>query len=272
MPEYRMHDAVIDLPAHFKDKTMHLFTVGEAGTSAFTFVVSRAPMEPGDTVDTFATRLVSEMRKTLPRFELKHLGESAVDGEAAREINYQWVSEGTPLHQRQMVVILPVVGRDRTAISFIGTCPKGFTPEAEKAYSELVGSVVLKRPDVSAFVAVPLDSSAMGNVFVLQESSRTLYALPSITDLFRHDVMEMFSGVTFYDAQGVQLILGPAPEGQQAWRRPDGRHFTLWTTDPQASGPLQARLGDVAAVKGMASLPTIEAVQAALVGVVANPR
>lgn len=202
----------------------------------------------------------------------KHLGESAVDGEAAREIDYQWVSEGTPLHQRQMVVMSPVVGRDRTAISFIGTCPKGFTPEAEKAYSELVGSVVLKRSDVSAFVAVPLDSSTVGNVFVLQESSRTLYALPSITDLFRHDVMEMFSGVTFYDAQGVQLALGPAPEGQQAWRRPDGRHFTLWTTDPQASEPLQARLGDVAAVKGMASLPTIEAVQAALVGVVDNPR
>lgn len=81
--------------------------------------------------------------------------------------------------------------------------------------------------------------------------------------------MEMFSGVTFYDAQGTRLALEPAPEGQQAWRRPDGRHFTLWTTDPQASEPLQARLGDVEAVKGMASLPTIEAVQAALA---ANPR
>ncbi|WP_240440898.1 DcrB-related protein [Ralstonia solanacearum] len=230
-----MHDAVIDLPAHFKDKTMHLFTVGEAGTSAFTFVVSRAPMEPGDTVDTFATRLVSEMRKTLPRFELKHLGESVVDGEAAREIDYQWVSEGTPLHQRQRVVMSPA-GRDRTAISFIGTCPKGFTPEAEKAYSELVGSVVLKRPDVSAFVAVPLDSSAMGNVFVLQESSRTLYALPSITDLFRHDVMEMFSGVTFYDAQGVQLALGPAPRvSRHGAGRMDGTSRCGQPTRKQAS-------------------------------------
>ncbi|API73571.1 DcrB-related protein [Ralstonia pseudosolanacearum] len=272
MPEYQMHDAAINLPAHFKDKTMHLFTVGEAGSSAFTFVVSRAPMEREDSVDTFATRLVSEMRKTLPRFELKHLGESEVDGEVAREIDYQWVSEGALLHQLQTVVMSPVLGRDRTAISFIGTCPKGFTPEAEKTYSELVGSVVLKRSDVPAFVAEPLDSSAVGKVFVLQESSRSLYALPSIADLFHHDVTEMFSGVTFYDAQGARLALQPAPEGQQAWRRPDGRHFTLWTTDPQTSGSLQAQLGDVASVKGMASLPTVEAVRAALAAVAANPR
>ncbi len=269
MPEYQMHDAVIDLPAHFKDKTMHLFTVGEAGSSTFTFVVSRAPIEPEDTVDTFATRLVSEMRKTLPGFELKSLDTKEVDGETAREIDYQWVSEGTPLHQRQTVVMSPASKRDPIAISFIGTSPKGFTPEAEKAYSELLGSVVLTRSEVPAFVAEPLDPSTVGNVFVLQESSRTLYALPSIADLFRHDVTEMFSGVAFYDAQGAQLELRPAPDGLQVWRRPDGRYFTLWTTDPQVSKPLQARLDNVESVKGMASLPTIEAVQAALA---ANPR
>ncbi len=259
-----MHDATINLPVHFKDKTMHLFTVGEAGNSAFTFVVSRAPMEREDSVDTFATRLVSEMRQTLPRFELRNLSESEIDGEVARLIDYQWVSEGVLLHQIQTVVMSPVSARDRTAISFIGTCPRGFTREAEKTYSELLASVVLKRSDMPAFVAEPLDSNAAGTVFVLQESSRSLYALPSIADLFHHDVMEMFNGVSFYDERGCRLVLQPAPQEQQAWRRPDGRQFTLWTTDPSASESLQARLSDVTSVKGMASLPTVEAVRTAL--------
>lgn len=272
MPEYQMHDAVIDLPAQFKDKTMHLFTADEAGGSTFTFVVSRAPMEADDTVQTFTTRLVSEMRKTLPGFELNYLHESEVDGVAAREIDYRWMSEGTQLHQRQTVVMSPIPEGDQTAISFIGTTSKGFTRETEKTYLELVGSVALKRPGASEFVAEPLDVGAVGHVFVLHEPTRTLYALPSVAELFRHDVTEMSSGVTFYDARGARLLLEQAPDGMQAWRKPDGGFLTLWTADPQANAQLEGRLDGVVAVKGFAGLSTVAEVRAVLTVVGSKPR
>jgi hypothetical protein len=38
MPEYQMNDAAIDLPAYFKDKTFHIFTVERGGSSVFTEV------------------------------------------------------------------------------------------------------------------------------------------------------------------------------------------------------------------------------------------
>lgn len=267
MPEYQMHDAVIDLPEQFKDKTMHLFTADEAGGSTFTFVVSRAPVEADDTVQIFATRLVSEMRKTLPGFELNYLHESEVDKVTAREIDYRWMSEGTQLHQRQTVVMSPVSEHDRTAISFIGTTSKGFTRETEKTYLELVASVALKRPGASKFIAEPLDVGAVGYVFVLHEPTRTLYVLQSVAELFRHDVTEMSSGVAFYDARGIPLSLQPVPEGMQGWPKPDGGALTLWTTDPRANAQLETRLDGIAAVKGSAGLSTVAAVRAALADV-----
>lgn len=257
----------IDLPAQFKDKTMHLFTADEAGGGTFTFVVSRAPMEVDDTVQTFATRLVSEMRKTLPRFELNYLHESEVDGVSAREIDYRWMSEGTQLYQRQTVVMSPVLERDRTAISFIGTTSKGFSRETEKTYLELVGSVALKRPGSSLFVAEPLDVAAVGYVFVLHEPTRILYALPSVAELYRHDVTEMSSGVAFYDGRGIRLSLQLAPDGMQGWPKPDGGALALWTTDPLANAQLETLLDGVAAVKGSAGLSTIAAVRTVLADV-----
>ena len=143
MSEYQMNDAVIQLPAHFKDKTIHLFTVDEAGSSGFTFV--RAPMEPDDTVDTFVTRLISEMRKSLPRFELA----SGKPRNRRRNRARNRLSVGVgrqPLHQRQ-TVMSPKGDRERTAISFIGTCPKSFTEDKSKEYKSLLASVVLARPD-----------------------------------------------------------------------------------------------------------------------------
>ncbi|GLU34333.1 DcrB-related protein [Trinickia caryophylli] len=265
MPEYQMNDASIELPARFQDKTLHLFTVDEAGKSPFTFVVSRAQTEPDDTVDTFVTRLVAEMRKSFLRFQLKQLSNREIDGETAREIDYQWVSDGTLLHQRQTVVFQPLDGGEtRQAVSFIGTCQRGFTPEWTQEYDDLVRSVKLKKAE-RAFTPTALDPSTPGVVFVLHENSKTLYSVGSMAELFRHDIKEMFEGVTFYDAKGAELALRPAPEGREGWGAGEGaKQFLLWTVDPKAMQPLQARLSDLAHVKGPGALSTVQSVRAYL--------
>jgi hypothetical protein len=263
-----MNDAAIELPAHFKDKTLHLFTVDKAGSSSFTFVVSRASMEAGDTVDTFATRLVSEMRKTLPRFELKKLSAREVDGEAAREIDYQWVSDGALLHQRQTVVMTPQRGDEPQAISFIGTCPKAFTAEWTEQYAGLVKSVVLRRPEITPFVPVALDAKAPEITFVLREADGSLRVFPGLTDLFKHDVTEVLdAGVTFYDATGAAMSLAPAAAGQDGWRAPGGQHYAFWTSDPARHASLGKRLAEVRSVGGLSSLSTVDAIRVYLASV-----
>jgi hypothetical protein len=264
MPEYRMNDTAFELPAHFADKTINIFSVDRGGVGAFTFVVSRAPMEADDTVDTFVKRLVAEMRKALPHFELKTQQSREVDGETAREIDYRWKSDGAHLHQRQTVVMSPVPGDKRLAISFIGTCPKAFTPEWSEEYVKLVSSVKLRRLELPAFVSTPLDASTVGVVFVLNESSGSLYSLSGMTELFRHNITEMFRDVSFYGATGAPLSLQPASGIDTGWRAPDGRQFLLWTSDPRQHGALVDRLSDVTVVKGMMGLSTVNDIRAYL--------
>ncbi|ASL48995.1 hypothetical protein bAD24_p01500 (plasmid) [Burkholderia sp. AD24] len=115
MPAYQMNDGAFDLPEEFSDGTMHIFSTGKDAASRFTFVVSRADMEAGDTVETFVQRLVAHMRKTLPRFELKNVLVRDIGGETAREIDYLWLSEGAPLHQRQTVVCVACRQRSSAA-------------------------------------------------------------------------------------------------------------------------------------------------------------
>ncbi|QDQ84734.1 DUF1795 domain-containing protein [Paraburkholderia megapolitana] len=264
MSEYRMNDAAIELPAHFTDKTFHIFSVDRAGVGVFTFVVSRAPMEAGDTIDTFVKRLVSEMRKALPHFELKLQRTREVDGETAREIDYRWISDGAPLHQRQTVVMSPLAGDKPLAISFIGTCPKAFSPEWTEEYAKLVDSATLRRKDGPAFVSRPLDESTVGVVFVLHELNGTLYSLSGMTELFRHNIAEMFRDVSFYGATGAPLVMHPAPDAQKGWHAPDGREFLLWTADPRQHRSLSDRLSSVKVARGITGLSAVDDIRAYL--------
>lgn len=224
MPTYQMNDAALDLPEEFSDGTMHLFSTGKDAASKFTFVVSRADMEPGDTVDIFVDRLVSQMRKTLPRFELKNIQVRQIDGETGREVEYIWVSDGTPLHQRQTVVVMHAPnGKSPRAISFIGTCPKMFSPERTAQYAKMVASVKLKAIPAQAFESRKLDPAADGIIFVLRDSDGSLRIVPGMQALFRHDIAEVLNpDVVFFDHKGAPLALKIEPGAEHGWKHRNG--------------------------------------------------
>ncbi|MBN3725671.1 DcrB-related protein [Burkholderia sp. Ac-20379] len=265
MPTYQMNDAAFELPKEFADGTMHLFSTGNDPASKFTFVVTRAEMEAGDTVDIFVQRLVAQMRKTLPRFELKNIQVREIDGETAREVEYVWVSEGTPLHQRQTIVVAHGAGAALPrAISFIGTCPKQFSDTRNAQYKAMLESVTLKAASAS-FAASRLDASGAAIVFVLRSSDGSLRVVHGVQELFRHDIAEVLaSDVAFFDRQGAPLALKIDPGADAGWRHRNGDVYALWTVDPAVHGPLLARLDEVRFVVGGGVLSDVDAVRAHL--------
>jgi len=271
MPIYQMNDASLDLPEEFTDGTMHLFSTGKDAAGKFTFVVSRADMEAGDTVDTFVQRLVSQMRKTLPRFELKNIHVREIDGETGREVEYVWVSEGTRLHQRQTVVVLHTAnGTPPRAISFIGTCPKVFSPERTAQYAKMVASVKLKAAPARVFESGMLDPMAGGIVFVLRASDGSLRIVPGMQELFRHDIAEALSlDVAFFDHAGAPLTLKIEPGAEHGWRHRNGAVYAFWTVDPALHAPLVYRLDMVQSVAGTGNLKDVETVRTYLRSVAA---
>jgi hypothetical protein len=272
MSTYQMNDAALDLPEEFTDGTMHLFSTRKDAASKFTFVVSRADMEPGDTVDTFVERLVSQMRKTLPRFELRNIQVREIDGENGREIEYVWVSEGTPLHQRQTVVVMHAPnGASPRAISFIGTCPKMFSPERTAQYTKMVASVKLKATPAQAFESRKLDPTVGGIVFVLRASDGSLRIVLGMQELFRHDIAEALNpDVAFFDHTGAPLTLKIEPGAEQGWKHRNGALHVFWTADPALHAPLAYRLDTVQSVEGTGNLKDAEAVRAYLRSVAAS--
>ncbi|WP_175772901.1 DcrB-related protein [Paraburkholderia phenazinium] len=267
-----MNDAALDLPEEFSDGTMHIFSTGKDAASRFTFVVSRADMEAGDTVETFVQRLVAHMRKTLPRFELKNVLVRDIGGETAREIDYLWLSEGAPLHQRQTVVVLHAAsGVPPRAISFIGTCQKAFSPERAKLYAQMVASVKLKMPTGRPFKSRRLDATADGLIFVLRESDGSLRIVPGLTELFRHDVAEVLTpDVAFFDHTGAPLTLKSEDGSAQGWRHRDGTIYVFWTVDPTLAAPLIFRLDTTRSVVGAGNLKDPDAVRTYLRSVAAS--
>jgi len=263
MSSYQMNDASIDLPEQFKDGTMHLFTVERNGSNAFTFVVSRADMDESDTVDTFAHKLVQQMRKTLPRFELKNLRAREVDGETAREVDYIWVSQGTPLHQRQTVVMARGPSRKtRRAISFIGTCPNGFTAEWTEEYQKLVTSVKLAERSAVSFASRMLPADADGLIFVLREVDGSLVVVPGLSQLFGYDIADALDPkVAFFDHTGAPIGLQRTTEPGEGWAHPDGDRYMFWTLDAATHSRLVDRLDAVRSVSGISSLTGVDAVR-----------
>lgn len=263
MSRYQMNDASLELPEQFKDSTMHLFTVERNGANAFTFVISRADMEAADSVDTFAQRLVQQMRKTMPRFELKNLRAREIGGETAREVDYVWVSQGTTLHQRQTVVMARGdADTTRRVISFIGTCPNGFTPEWTEEYQKLVGSVKLAEPVAGPFASRMLSADATGLVFVLRDADGSLVVVPRLSQLFAYNIADALDPrVAFFDHAGAPIGLQKATASGEGWAHPDGERYMFWTLDPTIHPRLANRLDAVRSVSGVSSLSSVDAVR-----------
>ncbi|MFP5394252.1 MAG: DcrB-related protein, partial [Gammaproteobacteria bacterium] len=144
---YHANHATFELPAQLKDKTMHMFTLKDDGPSEFSVVVSHADTQPEEQLEEFGDRLVKELTRALPKFQLRAMKERSIDGSPAVELAYSWRNEGHFMHQRQAMTLVqgPRPGSTQ-ALMIAATCLEAFSDEWNAAFDGILDSMKLRRP------------------------------------------------------------------------------------------------------------------------------
>ena len=206
---YHANHATFELPAQLKDKTMHMFTLRDDGPSEFNVVVSHADVKPEEHLDQFGDRLVKELTRALPRFQLKTMTDRSVDGAPALELAYSWRNEAGYMHQRQVITL---VGGSKPgtieAMLMAATCLREFSDEWNAAFDAIVDSIRLRRPLAQAQDgAGGGPAPALPTIFALSEPRKTLHVFAD-----RHEAAGKLSARDldqdhweFYDADGTRL-------------------------------------------------------------------
>lgn len=213
MPHYHANSATFELPERLKDKSMHMFTLSDDGPSDFSMVISHADTQPGEQLQDFGTRLMTELGRALPRFQLRTMTERMLDGTPAIELEYSWSNDGNFMHQRQVIGLVEGAAEGSVqAILIAATCLKPFTDEWNAAFDGVLGSVKLRRPLAAPPVA-PVDIPAVVNpsglpfVFAFSDRRRLLHVYASADEACRKaDAREVEQRAwDFFDADGEPL-------------------------------------------------------------------
>lgn len=213
MPQYHANSATFELPGRLKDKTMHMFTLSDDGPSDFSMVISHADTQPGEQLQDFGTRLMTELGRALPRFQLRTMTERTLDGTPAIELEYSWRNDGNFMHQRQVVGLVEDAAEGSVqAILIAATCLKPFTDEWNAAFDDVLASVKLRRP-LAAPPAAPVETPAVVNpsglpfVFAFSDRRRMLQVYTNAEEACRRaDAREVEQRAwDFFDADGEPL-------------------------------------------------------------------
>ncbi len=269
MHQYHANSATFELPARLKDKTMHMFTLSDDGPSEFSLVISHADTYPGEQLQDFGTRLMSELGRALPRFQLRSMTERRLDGTPAIELAYSWRNDGNFMHQRQVIGLVEgTVEGSVQAVLIAATCLQPFTDEWNATFDQLLASVKLRRPLAAPPVA-PLQLPELVNpsglpiVFAFSDRRRTLHVYASADEACRKvDAREVeHSAWDFFDADGEPLAANFV-NGVTPWDKP--RPFMLaplvQDTAPRLRDHLH-RVGVLHASDGAAQFGTVSDVR-----------
>ncbi len=145
MALYYTNELTFDLPEPLIDKTHHIFSLTQEGPSEFNLVISRHPIKQGETLPSYGDRLVTEMEKTLPQFELLAKNDIIVAKHSALKLSYSWVQQGQVLHQIQVSFFYCPIPSQQQIIQITATTLNKFSNEWEQTFVKLLDSVRLRQ-------------------------------------------------------------------------------------------------------------------------------
>ena len=216
MPQpYHANSATFNLPDRLKDKSVHMFTLSDDGPSDFSMVISHADTQPGEQLEDFGGRLVAELTRALPRFQLRAMTKRLLGESPAVELAYSWRKDSNFMHQRQVISLTggPLEGSVQ-AIMIAATCLQPFTDEWNTMFDEVLDSFQLRRPlagppQVAAAIEQPpiVNPSGLPIVFTYSERRRMLQVHPNQEHACRKtDAREVEQDAwEFFDADGEPL-------------------------------------------------------------------
>jgi len=279
MTEHHINEAVFKLPPELKDKTVHMFVTADDGPNEFNVVVTRANVEASESINDFVHRLSSELKSSLPAFELLRTSERSLGESLAIELSYRWNNGGIAMHQRQVsTLVLSAVDEIKQAIMIAATCPKPFDDHWNKVFDDLLESVQLRHPvlisgdqphehpDESAPLASEATSSLpienVPYVFALRMRDHILHVFFTSDEACRSiSAIEVEDKVwSFFDADGNALHADfIEPNSGKIWRTA-GRYVLRCPSLPNAD-TLERRLDHVQGVRGFFPLNSVSAVR-----------
>lgn len=262
---YELDEASLELPQILKDKTVHVFALNDDGPNEFNLVVSRAEAQTDDTLDEFAERLSAELKKALPKFQLKRRQEATVDGSPAVELFYQWSNNGIAMQQRQTITLVQAAHAPvPQALMVAGTCMHAFTEHWHGVYDRALASMKVRRPwppvaigeaandeGPSAEAEPPL--VLMPCAFALSRN-HTLHVFASLEEIPAHvGALEVEEGLwKFYDQDGHPAeVLWQQPNRRGLLRAEPGRFLLRRAGADHALAPLGSRLATIERVQGL---------------------
>jgi hypothetical protein len=266
MPQYHANSATFELPDRLKDKTMHMFTLSDDGPSDFSMVISHADTQPGEQLQDFGTRLMNELGRALPRFQLRTMNERLLDGTPAIELAYSWRNDGHFMHQRQVIGLVEGAAEGTVqAILIAATCQKPFTEEWHATFDQMLDSVRLRRPlagppaPVVQTAAVVLPSG-LPAVFAFSERRRMLQVYANSGEACRKaDAREVDQQAwSFFGADGEALAATfEIANAGTLWGEPGA--FTL-APQPPGAARLEDQLHRVAVLNTSDAAPQFASV------------
>ncbi|GLR07807.1 hypothetical protein COO59_10350 [Mixta theicola] len=254
MSEYTLQECMLTLPDLLHDRTMNLFTLG--GANEFTFVISRAPAQAGDTLQSVSTRLAEELQTNLPELGLIHVELTELDGIPALELFYSFKSGQRTLLQKQRVVLLDEAFQGKKLLCFIGTCPDAFDASHARVYDLITATVRFHHPSPPAQPIsneIPADSPSV--YFSFDRESRELLVFQGMASLYASvDLNRAKQGdYLFFDSGGHRLSIGPVAREDNVTR------YALWKT---AEGQKQTMIHTLLLAKSVRGIPGLETADA----------
>lgn len=144
MPLYYANDFTFEIPASLKDKTHHILASADEGPSDFNIVIARSPIDPTETLDTYAEKLLKELAKALSKYRLLARNTIEVAKLPALQIDYQWANEGQQLSQRQVSFIWDMPEHGPRLVQITATAQGAFTIEHVETLTNLIATLQLR--------------------------------------------------------------------------------------------------------------------------------
>lgn len=135
MNTYHINEGSFQLPAGYEDETTHALTWPPSNdtTSPFSLTVNRDPLPDPYTLKTYVAYQLQTLKHDLQQCQIGGRRSRQIDGLAAEEIEFTWLSDGEQMAQRQVYV-----AHKGNVLVFTATMMETFTPEGHQYWETIL--------------------------------------------------------------------------------------------------------------------------------------
>lgn len=148
MSTHYTNELICDLPQNMFDATHHMFRVSEDGPSDFNIVISRSKAEKDDCLEDFGSKLIEEMKKTLPKCIINSNGNMKVADQDAFWFICSTVYEGRRIFQAHVIFFHNKENGVREAIQVSATSLGKFSAEGKQTFENFLASIKFRSKEI----------------------------------------------------------------------------------------------------------------------------